>query len=234
MIGIFSDAHGNTYGFLKAIRLIESLNVSKVYFLGDSVGYIPTIDALNYLIEHDDIECILGNHEEVIITDSYDDEKEKIYKHRLINNKLSKYQKTAIKKWPKYKTLEFGETKCLLVHGGVEDFTNQYMYPDDNFEDYILPFDYVIMGHTHYPFIRKCNNTVFVNVGSCGLPRDNGMYGSFVIIDPLRRDATIYRFNIMDTYYKLISELGDNIHNSVQKLFFRRNSKPNGTLINDE
>ena len=41
----------------------------------------------------------------------------------------------------------------------------------------------VFMGNTHRPFVRRCGSTTFVNVGSCGLPRDVGTLGACCVFD---------------------------------------------------
>ena len=41
MIGIVSDAHGNTAGVERAVRVLRRAGAAEIFSLGDSVGYIP-------------------------------------------------------------------------------------------------------------------------------------------------------------------------------------------------
>src|SRR6185295_10779801 len=46
-----------------------------------------------------------------------------------------------------------------------------------------LPYDAVVMGHTHRPFARRIGRVLAANVGSVGLPRDAGGLASFAVLD---------------------------------------------------
>ncbi len=52
------------------------------------------------------------------------------------------------------------------------------------------------MGRTHRPFIRYEKNVLLLNVGSCGLPRDIGIFASCAIYDPISHSAKIIRLEI--------------------------------------
>ena len=80
------------------------------------------------------------------------------------------------------------------------------------------------MGHTHRPFLKNSNGTTFVNVGSCGLPRDDGRYGSFATFDPSTRNVKLYRYAIDKFMSKLISNNLGEINPSVLKVFKRRSN----------
>ena len=84
------------------------------------------------------------------------------------------------------------------------------------------------MGHTHRPFILKKDDVTFVNVGSCGLPRDNGHLASFVIFDTESGKVNIYRL-LLNTD-AILKEYGPFIHPSVVECL-SRNNKYNGELI---
>ena len=43
--------------------------------------------------------------------------------------------------------------------------------------------DVLIFGHTHKPFRRELENTVFINAGSVGKPKDGNPQTGFVVID---------------------------------------------------
>ena len=85
----------------------------------------------------------------------------------------------------------------LFVHGTPFDPLNGYLYENSDFSMYsALSFAFVFMGQTHRPYIKKINNTVFVNVGSCGLPRDIGTRLSFCMLDTQKNICEIKYINI--------------------------------------
>lgn len=49
------------------------------------------------------------------------------------------------------------------------------------------------MGHTHRQFLTEHHNKVFCNVGSIGLPRDNGSLMGFAVIDTNNFEIKLFR-----------------------------------------
>ena len=179
--GILSDAHSNIEGFNMAIHYLSSLNIDKIYYLGDSIGYIPSAEVVEKLFKmQDKVIFILGNHElRLLQSNEQDDSKFKVYNDKFFRANLSEEVLDFLSNLPTHQEIQFGNFKILFVHGGPKDYTNEYVYPDTDLNQYNLKHDFVFMGHTHYPFINENQKTTFVNVGSCGLPRDDGRYGSF-------------------------------------------------------
>ncbi|NJL17433.1 MAG: hypothetical protein HC938_09750 [Nitrospira sp.] len=64
---------------------------------------------------------------------------------------------------------------------------NQYIYPDASEELFgrcvESNFDLVVMGHTHYPTLRRMGNTLLVNPGSVGQPRNRKPGASWALFD---------------------------------------------------
>ena len=89
--------------------------------------------------------------------------------------------------------------QCLFVHGSPSDPTWGYVYPDTPLEEFDdVTADVVFMGHTHRPFVRISGATTFVNVGSCGMPRDGDPRGAAALFDTTSGEATILRFDIAE------------------------------------
>jgi predicted phosphodiesterase len=156
---------------------------------------------------------------------------DKIYKLEKIKSNLNENQLEFIQSWD-YK-IEFlhENSKLLFIHGSPKDLINGYVYPDTNLNSFIdVPFDIIIMGHTHYPFIKKYNEKIFVNVGSVGLPRDNGLYSSFCILDLDRKDYKIYRVKINQCTLDWIADSNE-IHKKVKEVFSREAKSFIGELL---
>ena len=56
-----------------------------------------------------------------------------------------------------------------------------------------LPYDFVILGHTHVAMVEQAGPVTVINPGSCSQPRDQDRRGSYAILDLETRQATIHR-----------------------------------------
>ena len=83
-----------------------------------------------------------------------------------------------------------------------------------------LPFDAVVMGHTHRPFVRSSGGKTFVNVGSVGLPRDRGDLAGFAMYDTETNQFEIVRVALdVDA---ILAAYGDRIADNVRDCLRRR------------
>jgi len=230
-IGILSDAHGNGPAFDRAIVVLKGLGAERFWFLGDAVGYIPSTSVIKSIRKLGaQIQCIRGNHEQMFIENSFNSERDKIYQLSALNTIICPDEKECLASWGISHTEKFGSKSALLVHGSPTDPTNGYIYPDTDLSVFETENDIVFMGHSHYPFIRNYNGKKYINVGSCGLPRDDGRYGSAAIFYPDLGEARVIRFNITQ---ESATSLADNqfVHQAVRNLFLRRNENVFGEFV---
>jgi len=238
MLGLLSDAHGNIAAFERGLKLLRDRGAQRIYFLGDAVGYIPSTAVLEKL--HDDaIPCLMGNHEAMMLSRRYAPEREAAYRLGEIAARLSSEILHWVAAWPTSRTLSADGGAALLVHGSPNDPTFDYVYPDTD----LKPFTHaegaasngdeiraVFMGNTHRPFVRDCDGVRFVNIGSCGLPRDDGAWGSVCLYDETENEAHILRYPIADTADELRNRYPD-LHAVVLESFNRRSEgTPYGEL----
>lgn len=232
MIGVLSDAHGNIVAFRSAINQLRSLGANKFYFLGDAIGYIPSLEVVDELMNmRFEVKCILGNHELMLLTQATNPIRESIYKHQAISSQLTFKHKAFLETWPTHLRESIAGLDILFVHGSPNDFSNEYVYPDTDLSQFSVSEKFVFMGHSHYPFIRNCNGTTFVNVGSCGLPRDDGRYGSCAILDPTTKQVVIYRYSLGNPMGAIPEIILKQIHPSVLQLFERRAENVTGYIL---
>ncbi|MEQ8612607.1 MAG: metallophosphoesterase family protein [Gammaproteobacteria bacterium] len=231
LIGLISDAHGNSLAFERAVSILIKEGVEKIFFLGDAVGYIPNTTVLNSLEALGNrVQCIKGNHEVMLLEKQCDPVREEIYKFETIRKNLTSQQIDMLSSWPTFLIEKIGGKKVLLVHGSPSDPTYGYVYPDTVLTQYTPDADWVFMGNTHYPFIRECGATKYVNIGSCGMPRDDGRFGSATIFNYKKNIVRVLRFDIT-TETKTILKQYPNTHNTVKNVFERRCSKIVGTIL---
>ena len=220
MIGIFSDVHGNLGALDALLNIFKAQNVETIYFLGDSIGYIPDARVVRRLrqVEHK-CYCIRGNHEEFLLNSTICQKNDEIYQLNSIKQALSTEDIDYLNSWPQKREIDLDIGACLFVHGGPNDNLNEYIYPDVELENFNTGHDFIFCGHTHRPFISTSSKTTFVNVGSCGLPRDNGQLGSYCILDTKEQTISVGRFDISEHHRYVESKF--HLHDSVKSVFQR-------------
>lgn len=223
-IAILSDAHGNYGAFLHSLELIRSFNVDEIYFLGDAVGYMPDGEKVVSMLAQNNVHCIKGNHEAMMLGMlSYSQERENIYRLKETKRRMRPCLLQYMTNWPMRIEIKMDEKNILFLHGGVDNPILQYVYPDSNL-DWIAktPHDAIFMGHTHHPFQQRLESKLVVNVGSCGLPRDQGNLISFAIYDSQTNQCQIVRSYI--DVENIVNQYND-IHMSVKECLYRQKNK---------
>jgi len=196
MLGLLSDAHGHIAALRRGLALLQAAGAEQIVFLGDAVGYVPDPGVVTALRELG-IAAVRGNHDEMMLRGDASAERRQIYRHDETARQLNSDELAFVAAWPTERRLRAGRYDCLLVHGSPSAPLNGYIYPDTD----LAPFkdvdaDVVFMGHTHHPFIRAEHGKLFVNVGSCGLPREAGRRASACLFDAATGEAKILRYSI--------------------------------------
>lgn len=221
LLGVLSDAHGHGPAFAAALSALEREGAREFVFLGDAVGYIPSASVVRLIAGRDDITCVRGNHEAMVLGQATDAGADKVYQHDRTRALLDAEDVAQLRGWPATYQQHCAAGLALFVHGSPIDPTCGYVYPDTDLSAQSGDADFVFMGHTHRPFIRHHGRTCFVNVGSCGLPRDNGSQGAAAIFDTVTGDVRLLRFDITAATHELLASAPP-LHPSVLALFARR------------
>jgi len=213
-IAILSDIHGNSYALKTVLKKIKEKNIKKILILGDMIGYYYGIDILDQLKEFD-CEFIAGNHE-LMLKDVLD----KKINIEVITKKYGKGLEYVFKKSSKtdidfyynldtYKIITIDNMKLGLFHGSPKK-NDEYIYPDtdyDKLKSMCKNFDYIFIGHTHYPFTFTHNKTTLINTGSVGQNRYEGGIACWVLFDT--ENKTIQFMNNKYNIMHLINEIED-------------------------
>jgi predicted phosphodiesterase len=195
-IGVLSDAHGHVGAFEAGLAALRRAGAERLYFLGDAVGYIPDPGVAERLRDRG-IAAIKGNHETMMFADDYPAEREPAYQLQATRAGMDEATQAFLRSLAPRAEDTLDGLRCLFVHGSPADPTFGYVYPDTELAGFAgLSAGAVFMGHTHRPFVRECNGTLFVNVGSCALPRDGDGRGAACVFDTAQRRAEIVRFDI--------------------------------------
>lgn len=231
LIGLVSDAHGNSLAFDRAVALLLAQGAQRLYFLGDAIGYVPSASVLDSLVRLGDrVQCIRGNHEAMLLEGQSDPARERVYQLEALRPHLTLAQLDMIASWPAFRHEVIDDQKLLLVHGSPADPTYGYVYPDTDLAGFSPDADWAFMGNTHHPFIREQAGTYYVNIGSCGMPRDDGRYGSVALLDTKARSARILRFDIK-TESRQVLEQFPMVHPTVRDVYERRRPVVMGDIL---
>jgi predicted phosphodiesterase len=195
-LGILSDAHGNVEAFRLGLHILTEARADSIYFLGDAVGYIPDGGVVS-LLQESNIRSIRGNHDDMLVRESATAEQDAVYRHRETFAALKPTEREFLKALPLKGEFRGDGVTGLFVHGSPANPLTGYVYPDSDLSQFSkIEADVVFMGHTHHPFVRQFDGKMFVNVGSCGLPRGEDLRGSVCIFDVAERRADIVRYDI--------------------------------------
>ena len=220
-IGIISDIHGNLIALEACIQAIRTSCCDKVISLGDDIGYYPDAVSCLALLESERIISLLGNHEAMFIgRKELEPEKDDIYQISSIQGVPQKDVHAIAKRMPVMQ-LEVAGKEMLFLHGSPWDPLCGYIYPDDDNVHALGQFGmhYIFMGHTHRAFVCKFGTTTILNVGSVGLPRDNGSRGVFALLDTDKGEASLKCF---DLPVNEIVEKYKKVHPSVIETLYRK------------
>ena len=212
IIGFISDAHGHGHALKRGLKILYKYGAEKIFFLGDSVGYIPSKTALKILSE-ENLPCVLGNHELMFLHQNFNEVNDLVYQFNKIDLNVNEKVISWLRTWPSRRLEVFNGLTFEMLHGSPCDVYHGYVYPDSDLSLIKSKADFCIMGHTHFPMLRAENGTTFLNPGSCGLPRDNGSLGSVAFIDTENQKCEILRFDISDLNKEVIETY--QLHKSV-------------------
>ena len=220
-IGVLSDAHGNFHTLQKCFDVLVK-QVNDIYYLGDFCGYFPDYVNVTAFLKNHGVKSVLGNHDQMLLGNSkIDVQKNEIYQLPKNINEVNRLTIDYLKNLPPYISLDYHEQKILFVHGSPTDYFNEYVFENSNFNHWKdIPYNLILMGHTHRPYITHYKDKTFINVGSCGLPRDNGNMFSMAILDLEKKDYQIKRIKIDP---KEILKKYPNVHSSVKNCLKRNN-----------
>lgn len=193
-IGVISDIHGNDIALEATLTEARKLGVSRLLVLGDLVGYYPRIKRTLELLDEWSCDIIEGNHEgmlrELNANPQAGIEIRRKYGSALDQTlaALDKKQLTRLISLPSRLRVEIDGLSFELCHGAPWD-RDFYVYPDADpkiLRQCALPdTDFVLMGHTHRPFLAHVAETLLCNPGSVGQSRVRGGLANWLMIDTL-------------------------------------------------
>lgn len=191
-VGILSDIHGNSVALRNTLDEARRLNVERLIVLGDLIGYYYDAKGVMALLRDWKVDAIRGNHERYLEASLTSASAAMAYRSKY-GSSLDLARETLLKEdlsWllslPDQCTVTIDGVIFELCHGSPQD-KDEYVYPNASTERLagvdLQGRDFVLMGHTHYPFMSLQKNSVLLNPGSVGQPRDLGGLASWCWLD---------------------------------------------------
>ncbi len=187
-IGIVSDIHADPLCLRRALDDMGSVDM--MVCAGDSISEYRFCPQTVEILRDNQVRCIQGNHEAV-----------------LLGGRNPHYLKKCQAEYPSA-LLEFLSTapfsiemnadgaRILITHASPLPPYEDYVYPGSPVLGKVgtLPYEFIILGHTHMPMVHKTDGVTVINPGSCSQPRDQDRRGSYAILDTGAMEVEIHRF----------------------------------------
>ena len=168
LIGLISDVHAAPGPVAEALQLFEKAGVERVLCAGDIAGYQDQLDATITLLEENNCQAIIGNHDLKYL--AHHEEVDSIAEHRAISflKQLPATYQTNIEGKRLYMVHAQPPDGC---HGGIKLLDKNSMIVPERVEQWsqtLQSFDYdvLVVGHTHQVFAQYLGNTLVINPGS--------------------------------------------------------------------
>jgi predicted phosphodiesterase len=211
---LLSDIHGNLQA-LKTV-LAKAKLYDEVIVLGDLVDYGPQPGEVIDELKGVGAVVLRGNHDEAVAygVDCKCGEATHWlsvwFRENITIPVLSKSDRGFLAQLPLRLHLEAGEVAGEAVHAAPRNPLYSYLYPwlDDEEACRLAtkpslrlgksgsrcsPPPLVLVGHTHYQFLRVVHGAVIVNPGSTGQPRDGDPRAAYAILDRDSGAVTFHR-----------------------------------------
>ncbi len=188
-IALVSDIHADA----KALkRVFDDLpSVDRVLCAGDAISEFRFCPDTVDLLRLHNVQCIQGNHEYVLFQHNpgYLAKCRAEFAPDLLD---------TLANAPTSFDLESDGARLHMIHATPWEPFSGYINPGSPKLARIatLPYDFVVLGHTHVPMVEKAGDVTVINPGSCSQPRDGGREGSYAILDLATREAEIRRLRL--------------------------------------
>jgi putative phosphoesterase len=193
-LGLLGDIHGNIDALSAVLNKARETKIDILLVTGDLVGYYFSPAKVLQILSKWPKYMVRGNHEDMLIAARKDRNQLSTIGIKygsgiqIALDELSKNQLDELCGLPHPLELLIDGCRILLCHGSP-DSVDQYVYPDVNqmvIESFDSKnYDFVIMGHTHYPMRRQVNDMLLINPGSVGQPRDGRPGAQWAVLDTI-------------------------------------------------
>lgn len=188
---VISDLHAN-WPALEAVLAAEPFD--RLMVGGDLVSYGPHPREVIEAVRRRATVTVRGNHDNALAHQvdcrCAPSSKPLAEATRAVHReRLSPDEVAFLGSLPLTASTELGGARFFSVHASPRDRLFAYTLtpdaPDDRLASEVddVDADYVLLGHTHLPMIRRIGPRVVINPGSLGQPRDGDPRPSYAVIE---------------------------------------------------
>ena len=188
-LALISDIHADARALKRVFDDLPS--VDRILCAGDVVSEFRFCPDTVSMLRDANAQCIQGNHEHVLFENNaaYLAKCRAEYAPDLLG---------VLSEAPKSFELEAAGARLLMIHATPWNPFSGYIQPGSpqlpRFAT--LPFDFVILGHTHVGMVERAGGVTVINPGSCSQPQDRDPRGSYAILDLSTRTVTLHRVRL--------------------------------------
>jgi putative phosphoesterase len=199
-LALLGDIHGNAAALRAVLESASAERIDALLVTGDLVGYYfdaqGVLDSLAPWRKY----MVRGNHEDMLAAARADRGALRSIERkygggvRVALETLSGEALEALCSLPHPLEIDADGTRILLCHGAPWD-NDAYVYPDA--DETLLArcavhgYEFVILGHTHYPMVRRVKDITIVNPGSVGQPRNREPGAHWALLDTGTGETTL-------------------------------------------
>ena len=194
-LALFSDVHGNRLALEAVLDDLGRGGIDRVYCLGDLIGYGADPNGVIDLLRSRVVRSILGNDDEGVGWETgdcgcfyADAEAKRIGEASFAFTvaAVTAGNKAFLRSLPRELHAGLAGKTVHLVHGSPRRI-NEYLACDRDERTYqrlaeTESDDVLAFGHTHEPGFRWYGQTLLVNVGSVGRPKDGDTRAAYTVL----------------------------------------------------
>ncbi|SHJ71834.1 phosphoesterase, MJ0936 family [Anaerobranca californiensis DSM 14826] len=218
-IAVISDIHSNIEALNSVLNKIQEENCQQIICLGDLVGYGPHPNEVIERIKGLNIPTILGNYDEAVgfylpscgcKIDNEWQKKQSENSLKWTQNHTSEINKKWLRGLPEELFVEYNGKKIYATHGSPNAI-NEYIYESEveKIKEVLenIDVDIILLGHTHFPYIKKYKDKLILNPGSVGKPKDGDNRGSFAQIQFENGQVTVQIIRVSYDIDKVVADI---------------------------
>ena len=200
-LALLGDIHGNADALAAVLDGVRRECVNQLLLTGDFVGYYYHPEKVLRALEGWVTHAVRGNHEDMLFSAQSNESSAAQYRARygsgvdIALSRLSEFELEILRDLPVSRVLTLDGKQVLLGHGAPWD-TDCYIYPDasDEIWQRLASYgcNYIVLGHTHYRYSKRIGNTLVINPGSVGQPRDRQPGAAWALLDTEADTVTFF------------------------------------------
>ncbi|HUH99830.1 MAG TPA: metallophosphoesterase family protein [Nitrososphaerales archaeon] len=191
-VSFVSDIHSNLEALQAVLadidNKVEDEVETKIFCLGDIVGYGASPNEVITLLNDNRVTCISGNHDQAALsgdTTGFNATAAEavFWTFRHLDSNSMEF----LKMLPLDAAFKVGGKRVYLVHGSPDNQLWEYARVETHevlFGSYLtrVHADVLGLGHTHLPFVWRGPEGLVFNPGSVGQPRDGDSRASYATL----------------------------------------------------